>query len=415
VPSRPPTTRPGPPVSLGRASAFVLAKQGLAGPGLAGLDAAGTATAGVYATAPTCYLSFAARVPGFHLRDLDAALYERRRLVRVRCMRESSYVVPAGSLPVVVAATTGQTERVARRYARASGLDDARFDALGDAIERALAGRAPATKAEVRSLLGPGAPASGVVSWAVACLCAQARLVRAEVRGGWRSDTYAYACWADWLGAPLRRLDPAAARVELARAYLRAFGPATSADLGWWSGWGARDTAAAVAALGDEVAPVSLHAPGVPEVPALVLADEAGALAAASQDAAEGVRLLPVWDTYMMGYARGPSGRHRLVGPDDYERVYDLAGNGTSVLLVDGIAAGVWELAPAGRDGRLALTVAPFGPAGRALRTQVEAAATRLASQTGHAEAQVTWAGPTGRLADGARNAFLAPVRLGGT
>jgi DNA glycosylase AlkZ-like len=414
VPTRAPA-QPGPPVPLGRASAFVLGKQGLAGPGLAGLDAAGTATAGVYSTAPTCYLSFAARVPGFHLRDLDAALYEQRRLVRVRCMRESSYVVPAGSLPVVVAATTGQTERVARRYARSSGLDDAGFDALGDAIERAMAGRAPVTKAEVRSLLGPGAPASGVVGWAVACLCAQARLVRAEVRGGWRSDTYAYACWADWLGAPLRRLDPAAARVELARAYLRAFGPATSADLAWWSGWGARDTAAAVAALGDEVAPVSLYAPDLPEVPALVLADEAGALAA-SQDAAEGVRLLPVWDTYLMGYARGPAGRRPLVRPGDYERVYDLAGNGTSVLLVDGTAAGVWELAPAaGRDGRLALTVAPFGPAGRALRTQVEAVATRLASQTGHAEAQVTWAAPTGRLAAGARNAFLAPVRLGGT
>ena len=362
-------------------------------------------------------------MPGFHLRDLDGALYRDRRLVRVRCMRESSYVVATGMLPVVMAATTGQTERIARRYAAGGGLDDDAFDELTGTIERVMAGHPPVTRAELRALLGPGAPPPELLGWAIAAMCAQARLVRAEVRGGWRSDTYAYARayarWADWLGAPLERLDPAAARVELARAYLRAFGPATTADLAWWAGWNARQAAAAVASLGDQVVPVTLTGPAVAggDVAAVVLADEAGPLAATGRGAAEGVRLLPVWDTYLMGYAKGHAGRRRLVGPGGYERVYDRAGNATSVLLVDGMAAGVWELAPAATGAgaeRLGVTVAPFGQAGSALRAAVESAAARLATQTGHADVRLGWAEPTGPLAAGARNAFMAPVRLGG-
>jgi hypothetical protein len=78
--------------------------------------------------------------------------------------------------------------------------------------------------------------------------------------------------------------------------------------------------------------------------------------------------------------------------------------------------AGVWELAPAaarGLGGRLGVTVAPFEPPARRLRAAVEAAAAELAACTGHDGAQLTWAGAPGRLADGARNAFMAPIRLG--
>src|SRR3712207_8664997 len=39
-----------------------------------------------------------------------------------------------------------------------------------------------------------------------------------------------------WLPAPLPRLEPAAARAELVRRWLGAFGPGTVADLSWWTG-----------------------------------------------------------------------------------------------------------------------------------------------------------------------------------
>ena len=402
------------PIEPARARAFVLHKQGLAGAGLDGLDAATAATGGVYGTAPTCYLTYAARVGGSALDQLDQAVYRDRRLVRLRAMRGSSYLVPAGRLAAVVAATGWLGERAARAAAKASGLDQGAFDQLADRIEQAMAGRPPLTKAELRVLVDARA---GLVDWAVVLLCAKARLVRADVRGGWRSDTYAYARWADWLGANLEPLGERAAHAELARAYLRAYGPATVADLAWWSGLGLRAAAAASADLGEEVEPVTLRGPdGTAAEPALVLAAEAGALAATDPGAAAGVRLLPVWDAYLMGYAKGPAARARVLAPADYERVYDAAGNGTATLLVDGAVAGVWELAPAaakGAAGRLAVTVAPFKAPGRRLRAAVEAAAAELATRTGHEDAQVSWAEPPGRLADGARNAFMAPVRLG--
>jgi hypothetical protein len=57
------------------------------------------------------------------------------------------------------------------------------------------------------------------------------------------------------------------ARVELARRWLRSFGPAPAADLQWWSGWTGGQTKAALAAL--PVAEVDLDGQ-----PGIALADD---------------------------------------------------------------------------------------------------------------------------------------------
>jgi uncharacterized protein YcaQ len=91
-------------VSLAQARAFVLAKQGLSGVGCKSVYDTTLATAGVYSAAPTRYLSFAARVREFRLAHLDKEYYRRRRLVRLRCMRQSAYIEPLEALPAVVGA-----------------------------------------------------------------------------------------------------------------------------------------------------------------------------------------------------------------------------------------------------------------------------------------------------------------------
>lgn len=64
-----------PTVPLAAASAWVLRGQGLAGSREdADVPAAVGAAAGVYATAPTCYLSCAARLGGFRREVFDAAV-----------------------------------------------------------------------------------------------------------------------------------------------------------------------------------------------------------------------------------------------------------------------------------------------------------------------------------------------------
>jgi hypothetical protein len=392
------------PVGIAQARAHVLVKQGLAGDGLRGVMDAVVATAGIYGTAPTCYLSCAARVGKFRIAHLDKELYAKRSVVRLRCMRGMSYIEPLDLLPALAACTGEPPDKTLKRVAKYGGLTEEQALALADRIERAMAGRPPLTLREIRELLGGDIPGDkSALQMTVALLGRTGRILRSEVRGSWRSDNYAYARWADWLGAPLAEVEPEAGRAELARRYLRALGPATADDLKWWTGWTKRDAAAALAALGDEVVAVSLDGAG-----AWVAAEELDRLTATDPEEGRGVRLLPVWDAYFMAYATSPAGRARQVAKADYGRVYDSSGNGTSTVTVDGMAAGVWELDP--DAGTVA--VAPFGKAVAGRWDDLEAQVARLSKAIG-AELRLQRAAKPGQLRDGARNAYLSPISLG--
>ena len=210
MPAKPPARHgsgPGLPVELGQAGAFVLGKQGLAGRGLGGLDQAVQTTAGVYGTAPTCYLSFAARCPASTCGTWTAPCTE----IGAWCACAACARAPTWwrlMLPVVMAATTGQTERIARRYAAGGGLDDDAFDELtapssgswpatcrspGPSCARpARAGRAAAGAARLghRRHVRPGPPGQGRGARRVAqrhlclraCLRALGRLARRPAR-----------------------------------------------------------------------------------------------------------------------------------------------------------------------------------------------------------------------------------------
>jgi hypothetical protein len=91
-----------------------------------------------------------------------------------------------------------------------------------------------------------------------------------------------------------------------------------------------------------------------------------------------------------------------------YGRVYDKSGNGTSTVTVDGVAAGVWELGPDAGT----VTVAPFGEALARRWDGLDAQVAGLARAIG-TDLRLARAAASGLLSDGARNAYLSPVRLG--
>ncbi len=388
-------------VQVERARAHVLAKQGLAGARLPAVADAIVATAGIYGTAPTCYLSSAARVAGFRVADLDGELYDKRSAVRLRCMRGMAYIEPLDLLSMLFACTGEAPEKTLRRIGKYSGLGEDGVLALADRVIEVMTGRPPMSVREIREALGDVPGAKEGLQLTVGMLGRFGRIVRAEVRGSWRSDNYSYALWADWVGSPVEEVDPEPARVELARRYLRAFGPATTNDLKWWSGWTKRETLAALGVLGDELTPVSLD-----DTDAWVLTAELSALTAA--EPVSSVRLLPVWDTYLMAYATSPAGRARQVAEADYPKVYDKAGNGTSTVVVDGVAAGVWELDPDAGT----VTVAPFDDA--LPWDGVEAEVAAIGAAIG-ADLRLERAPMPGPLSAGPRNAFLSPISLGGS
>jgi hypothetical protein len=395
-----------PAVNMDRAQAHVLLKQGLTGDGLASVMDAVVASGGIYSTAPTCYLSCAARVASFKLADLDAELYERRSLARHRSVRGMAYIEPLEALPAILATSGGETrERTLTRISKWTELSEPEVLAFADEVEAVLEGQPPMTVPEIRKVLGADLPGNrNTLQFTVALLGRFARIVRTRPRGSWRSDLYGYQRWTEWFGAPLEEADPDTAGREVARRYLRAYGPATAADLAWWSGWTKRDSVAALAALEDEVVAVTLEGRDPQSAGAWVLADELDALTSVDAKAARGVRLLPVWDAYFMGYEGSSAARARQVAPEDYPRIYDKTGNGTSTVIEDGMAAGVWELdVDAG-----AVTVAPFGK----LRWKDVEAQVAALSAAIDAPLRLERADPPGLLSDGPRNAFLSPISL---
>jgi hypothetical protein len=77
----------------------------------------------------------------------------------------------------------------------------------------------------------------GVSTRVLFLLAAEGRILRARPLGTWTSGQYRWAPTERWLGAPLDRIDHAAACADLLQRYLRAFGPATATDIRWWTGW----------------------------------------------------------------------------------------------------------------------------------------------------------------------------------
>src|SRR5262245_29948305 len=73
----------------------------------------------LHATDPaTVYLSIWARVDGLSIDDVDRALYEERRLVRMLAMRRTMFVVAVDEAPVLHAAASLGVARNERRRNR---------------------------------------------------------------------------------------------------------------------------------------------------------------------------------------------------------------------------------------------------------------------------------------------------------
>jgi hypothetical protein len=127
-------------------------------------------------------------------------------------------------------------------------------------------------------------------------------------------------------------LDKGEALAALAVRYLRAFGPATSADLAAWSmipaGWFAA-ALEPLAAYRDEAGRTLYDVPRGAVPPA---------------DVSAPVRFLPKWDNAILGYEKS----RRLLPPELRRVVVGSNGDVAPTVLVDGSVAGTWQ-----QDGRI--------------------------------------------------------------
>jgi Winged helix DNA-binding domain len=193
-------------------------------------------------------------------------------------------------------------------------------------------------------------------------LSAQGQIVRGRPRGSWISSQYTWWPIEAWVPGGLLDLDPVQARVELARRWLAAYGPATVADLTWWTGWNKGQVNAALAEI--DTVPVDMDA-----VEGLVLADDVDLVPPVEP----WVALLPALDTTIMGWQQ----RHWYLGSHT-SALFDTNGNAGPTIWFDGRVVGGWAQRPDGRIGWRLLE--DIGTAGR---DAVAAAADRLESWMG--------------------------------
>ncbi|TRW44512.1 winged helix DNA-binding domain-containing protein [Georgenia yuyongxinii] len=223
----------------------------------------------LHATDPlTVFLSVRARTDGVGPEDIERAFVEDRSLIRWLGWRRTLFAVPRELVPVIHASATRAVAARERRsligvVARSAitvdpdrwldGVEHVVVEALtarGEATTSELIEAVPALAAPVRTAVGTRwerTHRAGVL--VLPLLAMQGRLVRGRPRGTWVSSQFYWASTEAWLGTPLEGQDPAAARAEVVRRWLRAFGPGTEADLRWWTGWPVRDVRAALAAV----------------------------------------------------------------------------------------------------------------------------------------------------------------------
>ena len=138
-------------------------------------------------------------------------------------------------------------------------------------------------------------------------------IVRTRPRGTWLSSQYRWTTTEQWIGG-LPTIEPDAARAELVRRWLGAFGPGTTDDIAWWTKWTKAHVKAALAEVG--AVEVSADTGDDDKAAAWALADDLDdtSESAAAPDGVEPVALLPSLDSTVMGWraavgTSGPTGR----------------------------------------------------------------------------------------------------------
>jgi hypothetical protein len=311
---------------------------------------------GLHATDPaTPYLSLWARVPGFIVGDLDAALYENRTLVKHLAMRRTLWVVRAEDLPAIQA---GASDRVADNEhrklvsdAQKAGLctdGDAWLDTASKAVLTHLDEHGPTSAKDLRAALpelaGKHDPAPGkrwggetpLAPRILTALSVRGDIVRGPNDGGWTNSRPRWAPMSGWLPSTLDVVSAEAARTELVRRWLRAFGPATVTDIKWW--FGNTLTWARQALVDLDAVEVDLDG-----TPGFVLPDDLDA----EPDVEPWCALLPGLDVTTMGWFDRDwyLGEHR-------SQVFDTNGNGGPTAWCDGRIVGAWGQ---DTDGRVEL------------------------------------------------------------
>jgi hypothetical protein len=312
-------------------------------------------------------LSVRARSSGLTAADVEKARQVDRTIVWTWALRGTLHLIDAADYFWMIPLLGPRFIASNRSRYRQLGFDEATLKKGSQAIREALASQGPLTRAEIGSRLeARSIPTEGQ---RLPHLIAHTALLGAICHGPDKEAEPTFTLVQDWIG-PGQPLPPQAALASLARRYLAAFAPAVPRDLAAWSGASLAEAHQAFQQI--EAETLQVEAAGqktwmlkaqlawledlTPEPPIAYV-----------------VRLLPWFDTYLMGYAR----RELVVVPHHWKRVNASGGILHPALLVDGRVVGVWSKKQ--RRDTLYLTLEPFEELDPDLRPSLESEAKDIA------------------------------------
>ena len=310
--------------------------------------------------------------------DVRKALWKDKSLVKTWLMRGTLHLVPSADLPLYTAAMRSRWVWPNNTWLKWVELTEPELVSLVANIGNAL--DQPMTREELIAKVGRSSSDH----------------VRTVLKSGWSTLLKPVAragrlCFGPSRGTSVtfvrpdvwlkswRHIDPDGALVEVARRYLRAYGPATKDDFGRWFGAWPGIGKAAWAGLAEELVPVSIEGRR-----ADALAVDLKRLKSAAGGSA--VRLLPTFDPYLMGH----SSRDHLFEPAYRARVSRTAGWISAVVLVDGRVVGTWTHTVAKQTFRI--VVESFDKLPPAVRTEIGSRCDEIASSLGAAEVEINYA-----------------------
>jgi len=268
------------------------------------------------------YLSLAARLTTIDPYDVSGLL-EQRRLVRLLTMRGTIHLLTpedAAALRPWVAPRIEQEMRVSQSVGDSREIErpvaeDALRDVLADGplpqreIGQRLAERFPYPATQLGQLARCVAP-----------------LAQLPPRGCWKSSGGVVYDYVDrWTGVPMAEPDVP----DLVRRYLRAFGPATAADVTAWS------AVTRLAPVLKGMADLVRHE----DEDGRVLFDVEGS-PIADEDAPAPVRLLGTYDNVWLSHAA----RDRVTDPVARKSWMGTNGGVGNTVFVDGWLTGIWRV-----------------------------------------------------------------------
>jgi hypothetical protein len=317
---------------------------------------------------PAAKLSLWARIRDLQSSNIEQALQERA-LVKAAGMRRTLFLLPASELAIFIRGSAQRAEKEIR-WALGKGVPkqvlEAAIAATLDCLDE------PRTRPEIAECLSRalGVPVQSVqgggwgsrqeiaavrvgeltfpIIYLIHLVSARGVICYGPARGNEPTFVRADAWVPHWQDIPAEQ-----AEGLLLRKYLQTFGPATAADFALWTGItlrGAREIWAR-----QQAGTASVDVEGWQ---ASILREDLDELAQAAPKRVP-VRLLPYFDTYLLGHKE----RRHLVAAEHHASVYRAQGWIAPVVLVDGRVGGIWSQR---REGsRLQVQVqalAPFPP-----------------------------------------------------